>query len=89
MKQKQDDKQVSAHHKFSPSQLMYREACSGWQPDEGPSSAAAEEGTMMHKALETGDYSQLNDEQKRCVDMVKDLFDSFEQELKDDHSKRA
>ena len=89
MKQKQEDKQVDAHHKFSPSQLMYREACPGWQPDEGSSSAAAQEGTMMHKALETGDYSELNEEQKRCVDMVKDLFDSFEQELKDDYSKRA
>jgi hypothetical protein len=80
---------MSDHHKFSPSQLMYREACPGWQPDEGPSSVAAAEGTMMHKALETGDYSGLTEEQKKCVDMVQDLFDMLKEELSSDNFKRA
>lgn len=72
---------MSAHHRFSPSQLMYREACPGWQPDEGPSSPQAEEGTMLHKALETGDLAGLTEEQTKCVKMVSDLFKSLEEEL--------
>ena len=80
---------MSTHHQFSPSQLMYREACAGWQPDSGSSSVAAEEGTMMHKALETGDFSGLNEEQLRCVTMVNDLFKALEEELQNDNFKRT
>lgn len=72
---------MSAHHEFSPSQLMYREACPGWKPDEGPQSVQAAEGTMMHKALETGDLNGLNEEQSRCVNMVSELFASMKEEL--------
>ena len=72
---------MSAHHEFSPSQLMYREACPGWKPDEGPQSIQAAEGTMMHQALETGDHKGLTEEQTRCVNMVGDLFTSMKEEL--------
>ena len=41
----------------------------------------AAEGTMMHKALETGDLNGLNEEQSRCVNMVSDLFASMKEEL--------
>ena len=48
-----------SHHKYGPSSLKWREICPGWdnepQPTEGGSIAALE-GTMMHKALETGNY---------------------------------
>jgi hypothetical protein len=50
---------------------------------------AAAEGTMMHKALETGDYSGLTEEQKKCVDMVQELFDTLKEELSSDNFKRA
>lgn len=80
---------MSDHHKFSPSQLMYREACPGWQPDEGVSSPAAQEGTMMHKALEMENLSGLNDEQEKCVKMVSDLFKSLQLELENDNFKRT
>jgi hypothetical protein len=51
-----------SHHKYGPSSLKWREICPGWdnepQPTEG-GSVAALEGTMMHKALETGNYTDL------------------------------
>ena len=72
---------MSAHHEFSPSQLAYREACPGWKPDEGPQSIQAAEGTMMHKALETGKTEGLTEEQTRCVNLVSDLFSSLKEEL--------
>lgn len=72
---------MSAHHEFSPSQLAYREACPGWQPEEGEHSPQAAEGTMMHKALETQDLKGLNEEQTRCVSLVSDLFATMKEEL--------
>lgn len=80
---------MSTHHEFSPSQLMYREACPGWKPDDGPQSVAAAEGTLMHKALETGDCSGLTEEQTRCVEMVSNLFKELEEELANDDSTGA
>lgn len=78
---------MSGHHEFSPSQLMYREACPGWKPEEGEQSPQAAEGTMMHKALETGDLKGLNEEQTRCVSLVSDLFVSMREELEQDGAK--
>jgi len=78
---------MSGHHEFSPSQLMYREACPGWKPDEGSQSVQAAEGTMMHKALETGDLKGLNEEQTRCVTLVSDLFAAMREELEKGDSK--
>jgi hypothetical protein len=68
---------------------MYREACPGWQSDDGSSSVAAMEGTMMHKALEIGDYSGLTEEQRKCVEMVQELFDTLKEELSNDNFKRT
>ena len=80
---------MSDHHKFSPSQLAFREACPGWGPDMGPSTPAAMEGTMMHHALETGDMGGLSEEQVKCVKMVQDLFDILAEELRNDNFKRS
>lgn len=56
------------HAKYSPSSLAYREICAGFmnREDSGP---AAEEGTLLHKAAETGKLDGLNDEQRQCVEM--------------------
>lgn len=78
---------MSSHHEFSPSQLAYREACPGWQPEDGEQSPQAAEGTMMHKALETGDLKGLNEEQNRCVSLVSELFVAMREELEQDGEK--
>lgn len=78
---------MSSHHEFSPSQLAYREVCPGWKPEEGEQSVQAAEGTMMHKALETGDLKGLNEEQTRCVSLVSDLFASMRGELEEGGNK--
>lgn len=56
------------HAKFSPSSLAYREICPGFinREDSGP---AAEEGTKIHKAVETGKLDGLTDEQRQCAEM--------------------
>jgi hypothetical protein len=78
---------MGAHHEFSPSQLMYREACPGWKTEEGEQSVQAAEGTMMHQALETGDLKGLNEEQSRCVNMVSELFAGMREELETEGPK--
>lgn len=64
------------HAKHGPSSLKNKEICSHWQNRPG-SSAAAEEGTMMHAAAETGHLDGLNPEQiaqvRECLDAVDQL----------------
>ncbi len=50
------------HAKHGPSSLKNKELCSHWVNRPG-SSAAAEEGTKMHEAAETGRLDGLNPEQ--------------------------
>lgn len=51
-----------AHAEFAPSSLAYREKCPGFKPSSGDSHAALE-GTLLHKAMETGNFKKLNPEQ--------------------------
>jgi hypothetical protein len=54
---------MSDHARLSPSKLKYLELCPHYCSSDGPN-AAADEGTLIHDALERDDLSQLNDEQK-------------------------
>lgn len=58
---------VGQRLRISPSQLRYYELCPGYRP-EVESSSAAEEGTLLHKAAETGDLTALDPEQRRAVE---------------------
>lgn len=64
------------HAKHGPSSLKNKELCSHWVNRPG-SSAAAEEGTKMHEAAETGRLDNLNPEQTtqvyECLDAVDEL----------------
>jgi hypothetical protein len=63
----------TTHAKHSPSSLKNKEICPHWQNRPG-SSAAADEGTRMHEAAETGTLDELNPEQRvqvqDCIDEV-------------------
>jgi superfamily II DNA or RNA helicase len=48
------------HAEYSPSALKYHAACPGYKGESG-TNPAAEMGTRIHEALETGDWSKLND----------------------------
>jgi len=48
------------HAEYSPSALKYHAACPGYIGESG-TNPAAEMGTRIHEALETGDWSKLND----------------------------
>jgi len=56
------------HARYSPSSFAYREICAGFinRDESGP---AAEEGTRIHKAVETGKLDGLTDEQRQCAEM--------------------
>lgn len=56
------------HHPYSPSTLQYREACPCYAPESGDSEASRA-GTLQHDAFESGDLSQLTDEQAEAVEM--------------------
>ena len=65
---------MATHHKHSPSTLGYKEACPAWRGRSG-TNAAAEEGTLMHAALELDDFSNLNDEQAFACGLCRDFRD--------------
>lgn len=63
------------HAKIGPSSLKYFNMCAGYQP-HGGSSAASERGDRIHFALETGDWTQLQDEEE--IDITQECFDQRE-----------
>jgi hypothetical protein len=60
----------STHHKYSPSKLKNLAICPGYLGSD-TTSEAAEEGTMLHLACETGNIRDLTDEQKQLVTMCR------------------
>ena len=54
------------HHELGPSALKYVEICPGYR-NENVSTPWAEEGTLLHKACETGELEGLEDEQTSAV----------------------
>lgn len=73
------------HAEHGPSSLPYKEKCSHYTSKDSPGEykPAAEEGTLLHLAAETGDLSNLDEEQSDCVNLVLSYRDSLIQK----HSK--
>lgn len=69
------------HAEHSPSGLHYKEICPGFK-NRGESGPAAEEGSLLHKALETGKTDGLNDEQLQVVDMCRDYVQELERQAR-------
>ena len=69
------------HAKHSPSALHYKEICPGFK-NRGESSAASEEGTRLHAALETGNTTGLNDEQLQVVNLCRDYVEALERQAR-------
>ncbi len=65
---------MSKHARHSPSSLGYKEVCPAYC-GRGGTNAAAEEGTLMHEALETDDFSALDEEQQFLVGLCRDFRD--------------
>ncbi len=59
------------HHKFGPSTLKYLEICPSFR-NSGESNPAAEEGTMLHHAVETENFEGLTEDQLYLVNKVLD-----------------
>ena len=65
------------HAKHSPSALAYKEICPGYQKSD-ESGPAAEEGTRLHNALETGNIDGLLEEQLQVVEMCRGYIENLE-----------
>ncbi len=65
---------MSKHARHSPSSLGYKEVCPAYC-GRGGTNAAAEEGSLMHEALETDDFSALDEEQLFLVGLCRDFRD--------------
>lgn len=61
--------------RISPSQLRFYELCPGYRPDDA-TSAYAEEGSLLHEAVETRDLSKLDPEQRRAAEFCIANIDS-------------
>jgi hypothetical protein len=70
------------HAKHSPSSLKNKELCPHWENRPG-SSKAADEGTMMHNAAETGHLAGLNEEQTAQVQLCLDFVQTLETSIPD------
>jgi hypothetical protein len=70
------------HAKHSPSSLKNKELCPHWEKRSG-SSPAADEGTMMHEAADTGHLIGLNEEQTAQVQLCLDYVTDLEQSIPD------
>jgi hypothetical protein len=70
------------HAKHSPSSLKNKELCPHWENRPG-SSKAADEGTMMHEAADTGHLDGLNEEQAAQVQLCLDYVQTLEESIPD------
>ncbi|NOU36252.1 MAG: DUF2800 domain-containing protein [Kiritimatiellaceae bacterium] len=70
------------HAKHSPSSLKNKELCPHWTNRPG-SSKAADEGTMMHSAADTGHLEGLNEEQTIQVQLCLDYVQALEESIPD------
>lgn len=66
---------MNQHHRHAPSSLGYKEVCPAWSSRQ-TTNAAAEEGTAMHAAMETDDFSKLDEEQAFACAMCRDFRDA-------------
>ena len=75
-----------AHHKLGPSTLKWVELCPGYRSSD-ETNPMAEEGTMLHEAVENESMEGLDDEQMgavaKCLDYVAPLVTGADEVLKE------
>jgi hypothetical protein len=76
-----DSSEQRPHAEHSPSALHYKEICPGFK-NRGESGPAAEEGTRLHAALETGKTDGFTDEQLQCIAMCRDYIEALERQAR-------
>lgn len=69
------------HARHAPSSLGYKEICPSYVGKKG-TNTAAQEGTLMHEAMETDDFSKLTDEQAFLCGLCRDYRDGELEKLK-------
>lgn len=68
------------HHKYGPSALVHMKECIRFSYDDSDKDAASE-GTLLHKAWETGNLAGLTEEQKIAVVSATDYLESVKATL--------
>lgn len=76
-----------AHHKLGPSTLKWVEICAGYR-SSNETNPMAEEGTMLHEAVENEDMSGLDEVQislvQKCLDYAKPFMDKADEVFKEE-----
>lgn len=67
-----------AHHQHSPSTLKWKAVCPGWTSDQTGDMTAADDGTIMHEAYETGNLNGLSEEHAGLVRQAIGFTDELE-----------
>ena len=78
------------HARHSPSTLEYKEVCPLWvntSKDEQESTAAGEEGTLLHSKVENEDLSGLDKKRQEYVKLCLDYKDKIHEDLFRRYSK--
>lgn len=72
-----------AHAEFGPSSLKHVASCPGWQ-NHGKGGSAADFGTRVHEALETGDRNLLqSEEEHEMFEAIRSMEDTIVEPLKE------
>lgn len=66
------------HHIHGPSTLKTKAVCAGWMNDQDSDKTLANEGEMLHSAVETGSLTGLDAEQAQCAQMCLDICAQLE-----------
>lgn len=78
---------TEAHHKLGPSTLKWVEICPGYR-SSNETNPMAEEGTMLHEAVENEDMTGLDEVQislvQKCLDYAKPFMDEADEVLKEE-----
>jgi hypothetical protein len=73
---------TEAHHSLGPSTLKWVEICAGYR-SSNETNPMAEEGTMLHEAVENNDMTGLDDVQialvQKCLDYAKPFEDKADE----------
>lgn len=76
MEQEHTQQTEVKHHRYGPSSLKLRGVCPGWHNDNSGDSQAADEGTLLHAAAETGNIEGLDQDQTELVMQCIELVDA-------------
>lgn len=85
----EENMQEEQHHQYGPSRWPGLCVCPGYEPRKGEQGEFAARGTAIHKAVETGDYSQLREEDREVAQWMTEELMRLTQGLETDREVKT